>query len=129
MGVYIAAQVIKLMIKKEINVSGANLLILGITFKENCPDVRNTKIVDVINCLVDYGIKVTIYDPWASPLEVMNEYKLETTKELPTKKFDAIVLGVSHDLFLNIDINLLKKDRSIVYDVKGILEGLSDAKL
>jgi UDP-N-acetyl-D-galactosamine dehydrogenase len=129
MGVYIAAQVIKLMIKKEINVNGANLLILGITFKENCPDVRNTKIVDVINCLVDYGIKVTIYDPWASPLEVMNEYKLETTKELPTKKFDAIVLGVSHDLFLNIDMNLLKKDRSIVYDVKGILEGLSDAKL
>jgi len=129
MGVYIAAQVIKLMIKKEININGANLLILGITFKENCPDVRNTKIVDVINCLVDYGIKVTIYDPWASPLEVMNEYKLETTKELPTKKFDAIVLGVSHDLFLNIDMNLLKKDRSIVYDVKGILEGLSDAKL
>lgn len=129
MGEYIAAQVIKLMIKKEINVSGANLLILGITFKENCPDVRNTKIVDVINCLVDYGIKVTIYDPWASPLEVMNEYKLETTKELPTKKFDAIVLGVSHDLFLNIDMKLLRKDRSIVYDVKGILKGLSDAKL
>lgn len=129
MGEYIAAQVIKLMIKKEINVSGANLLILGITFKENCPDVRNTKIVDVINCLVDYGIKVTIYDPWASPLEVMNEYKLETTKELPTKKFDAIVLGVSHDLFLKIDMKLLKKDRSIVYDVKGILKGLSDAKL
>jgi UDP-N-acetyl-D-galactosamine dehydrogenase len=129
MGVYIASQVIKLMIKKEINVNGANLLILGITFKENCPDVRNTKIVDVINCLVDYGIKVTIYDPWASPLEVMNEYKLETTKELPTQKFDAIVLGVSHDLFLNIDMKLLKKDKSIVYDVKGILEGLSDAKL
>jgi len=129
MGVYIAAQVIKLMIKKEISVNGANLLILGITFKENCPDVRNTKIVDVINCLVDYGIKVTIYDPWASPLEVMNAYKLETTKELPTKKFDAIVLGVSHDIFLNIDMKLLKKDRSIVYDVKGILEGLSDAKL
>ena len=129
MGVYIASQVIKLMIKKEINVNGANLLILGITFKENCPDVRNTKIVDVINCLVDYGIKVTIYDPWASPLEVMNEYKLETTKKLPTQKFDAIVLGVSHDLFLNIDMKLLKKDKSIVYDVKGILEGLSDAKL
>jgi UDP-N-acetyl-D-galactosamine dehydrogenase len=129
MGVYIASQVVKLMIKKEININGSNLLILGITFKENCPDVRNTKIVDVINSLVDYGIKVTIYDPWANPLEVMNEYKLETTTEIPNQKFDAIVLGVSHDLFLQFDLKLLRKNKSILYDVKGILGDMSDAKL
>ena len=92
MGEYVASQVVKLMIKKGIVVNGAQLLMLGITFKENCPDVRNTKIVDVITALKDYGINVSVFDPWASPSEVKHEYGLTTTNSLPNDKFDAIVL-------------------------------------
>lgn len=121
MGEYVASQVVKLMIKKGISINGANLLMLGITFKENCPDVRNTKIVDVIAALKDYGIKVTIYDPWANPDEVEHEYKLITQKELPSDKFDGVILGVAHKEFLNIDFTSLQNDRSVLYDVKGIL--------
>ncbi len=122
MGEYVASRVVKLMIKREIPVNNSRLLMLGITFKENCPDVRNTKIVDVISALKDYGIQVDIYDPWASPAEVAHEYKLETSKEIPTTKYDAIVLGVSHKEFLSLDLNPLKKATAIVYDVKGILK-------
>jgi UDP-N-acetyl-D-galactosamine dehydrogenase len=140
MGEYVAAQVVKLMIKKDIQVNGAELLMLGITFKENCPDVRNTKIVDVVASLQEYGIKVTIYDPWANPVEVMHEYGLTCHAELNTErsrstesnpspithhpsptKYNAIVLGVAHKEFQNIDLDTLKKDNAIVYDVKGIL--------
>ena len=96
MGQYVAEQVIKTMIKKDINVNGAEILMLGITFKENCPDVRNTKIVDVIRALEDFGVKVTTFDPWANPEEVDHEYKLECQNTIPNKKFDAIVLGVAH---------------------------------
>jgi UDP-N-acetyl-D-galactosamine dehydrogenase len=122
MGEYVASRVVKLMIKREIPVNNSRLLMLGITFKENCPDVRNTKIVDVIAALKDYGIHVDIYDPWANPAEVAHEYKLETSKEIPTTKYDAIVLGVSHKEFLSLDLNPLKKATAIVYDVKGILK-------
>ncbi|MGG7035403.1 MAG: nucleotide sugar dehydrogenase [Flavobacterium sp.] len=128
MGEYVASQVVKLMIKKGITVNGAELLMLGITFKENCPDVRNTKIVDVIAALADYGIKVTIYDPWANPAEVKHEYGLSTTNQLPTQKFDAVVLGVAHKEFLNLDLESLQKENSVLYDVKGILE-TSDSRL
>ena len=128
MGEYVASQVVKLMIKKGITVNGANLLMLGITFKENCPDVRNTKIVDVIAALSDYGISITIYDPWANPAEVKHEYGLETTTVLPNLKFDALVLGVAHKEFLEIDLDQLKKDKTVVYDVKGILKNC-DSKL
>jgi UDP-N-acetyl-D-galactosamine dehydrogenase len=121
MGAYVAAQVVKCMIKKELSINGAEILMLGITFKENCPDVRNTKIVDVIRALEDYGIKVTIYDPLAVPAEVKHEYGLTTTNHLPQQKYDAIVLGVAHKQFMEIDINNLKKNNAIVYDVKGIL--------
>jgi UDP-N-acetyl-D-galactosamine dehydrogenase len=117
------------MIKKGIAINGAQLLMLGITFKENCPDVRNTKIVDVIAALKDYGIAVTIYDPWASPDAVMHEYKLTTAKELPSQKFDAVVLGVSHKEFLEIELDALRKDNSILYDVKGVLNSHVDGKL
>jgi UDP-N-acetyl-D-galactosamine dehydrogenase len=129
MGDYVASQIVKLMIKKGIAINGAQLLMLGITFKENCPDVRNTKIVDVIAALKDYGIAVTIYDPWASPEAVMHEYKLTTTTELPSQKFDAVVLGVSHKEFLKLEFDGLLKDTSVLYDVKGILEGVVDGKL
>ena len=109
MGEYVASQVVKLMIKKGVVVNGSHLLMLGITFKENCPDVRNTKIVDVIAALKDYGIKVSVYDPWANPDEVKHEYGLTTVRELPSEKFDAIVLGVAHDSFSKIDFATIKK--------------------
>jgi len=121
MGEYVASQIIKLMIKKGIIVKGANLLMLGITFKENCPDVRNTKIVDVISALNDYGIEITIYDPWASAEEVLYEYNLNISKDKPLRQFDAVVLGVAHNEFLNLDITSFV-DNGVVYDVKGILD-------
>jgi len=129
MGEYVASQVVKLMIKKGVAVNGANLLMLGITFKENCPDVRNTKIVDIINALSSYGIEVTIFDPWANPDEVKNEYNLATIKTIPTKKFDVAVLGVSHKEFLNIDLKSITYENSVIYDVKGILTSKVDGRL
>ena len=129
MGEYVASQVVKLMIKKGIAINGATLLMLGITFKENCPDVRNTKIVDVIAALVDYGISVSIFDPWANPAEVKHEYGLEITTKLPADKFDALVLGVAHKEFLGLDLASLQNDNSMLYDVKGILDIAVDGKL
>jgi len=129
MGEYVASQVVKLMIKKGVTINGANLLMLGITFKENCPDVRNTKIVDVVAALADYGIQVTIFDPWARPSEVEHEYKLTTTNELPSSMFDAIVLGVAHKEFTTIDLSKLKKPNGVLFDVKGVLNEKSDGRL
>lgn len=129
MGEYVASQVVKTMIKKGINVNGAEVLMLGVTFKENCPDVRNTKIVDVIRALEDYGIQVTTYDHWANPAEVHHEYGIESVSELPSKRFDAVVLGVAHNEFLNIDFENLKKENSIIYDVKGVVSELADSRL
>ena len=138
MGSYVAAQVVKAMIKKGINVNGANALMLGVTFKENCPDVRNTKIVDVIAALEDYGIKVTTYDPWANPAEVEHEYGIRSCNDIeeivkvPRREdvagFDAIILGVAHKEFNALDLEPLKNERAIVYDVKGVLEQ-SDSRL
>lgn len=129
MGEYVASQVVKTMIKKGINVSGAEVLMLGVTFKENCPDVRNTKIVDVIAALEDYGVKVTTFDPWANPAEVKHEYGIESVTALPINKFDAIVLGVAHTDFLGVNMDTLKKETSIVYDVKGIFTNGVDNRL
>src|SRR5690606_27500305 len=109
------------MIKKGIDVSKAEVLMLGVTFKENCPDVRNTKIVDVITALEDYGIKVTTFDPWANPAEVKHEYGIESVIELPRKEFDAVVFGVAHNEFLDIELDAIKKSNAIIYDVKGIV--------
>ena len=134
MGEYVASQVVKCMIKKGINVSDAEVLMLGITFKENCPDVRNTKIVDVIRALETYSIKVTVYDPWANPEEVMHEYSVESLQNMDELnsneyKFDAIVLGVAHDQFTQMDLEPLKKELAVVYDVKGILNEVADSRL
>jgi UDP-N-acetyl-D-galactosamine dehydrogenase len=129
MGEYVASQVVKLMIKKGVTINGATLLMLGITFKENCPDVRNTKIVDVIKALEDYGIQVTVFDPWANPVEVELEYGLAVINEVPMTTFDAVVLGVAHTEFINLEINLLRKTCSVLYDVKGVLIDGVDGKL
>ena len=129
MGDYVAAQIVKLMIKNGIAVKGATLLMLGITFKENCPDVRNTKIVDVISALADYGIIITVFDPLANPEAVNQEYKMQTTQQVPAQKFDAIILGVAHDEFLELDFSKLKKTNSILYDVKGVLGDKADGRL
>ncbi|WP_454046548.1 nucleotide sugar dehydrogenase [Chryseobacterium sp. Marseille-Q8038] len=124
MGQFVASEVVKTMIKKRINITDAKVLNLGITFKENCPDVRNTKAADVINALEDYSINVTTYDPWANPEEVMHEYGITSTNSMEDvkEKFDAVVLTVSHDEFLNIDLSSYLKEDGVVYDVKGILE-------
>ena len=129
MGDYVASQVIKTMIKKDIRIKEASVLVLGITFKENCPDVRNTKVVDVITALKEYGVTITIYDPWANTDEVKQEYDLVSVKDLPNEKFDAVVLTVSHNEFKHIDFASLKKENAIIYDVKGILDERADAKL
>ncbi len=129
MGDYVASQVVKLMIKKGITINGASVLMLGITFKENCPDVRNTKIVDVIRALEDYGIKVSLYDPWANSVEVAHEYGLINSNRPPTATFDAIVLGVAHKEFLDLDIDSHRNTNSVVYDVKGVLGEKADGKL
>lgn len=129
MGDYIATQMVKLMIKKGININGASVLILGITFKENCPDVRNTKIIDIIKALEDYNIKITVYDPYANPEVVMNEYGINSLKILPSKTFDGVILGVAHKEFIDLNLVPVKKNLSVVYDVKGILKGRADQTL
>ena len=129
MGEYVAAQVVKLMIKKGVAVNGASVLMLGITFKENCPDVRNTKIVDVIKALEEYGMKVTTFDPWANPSEVKHEYDIDSRTEIPNQTFDGIVLGVAHAAFLTLDFNKLLNAKAIIYDVKGVLGKNVDGRL
>ena len=129
MGKYVASEVVKLMVQNDIKVKGSHILSLGITFKENCPDVRNTKAVDVINNLKSYGAEITTYDPWASPDEVAHEYGLVTTKMLPNEKFDAIVLTVAHREFLSLDLKSMLKPEGVLYDVKGILIGQAHQSL
>lgn len=122
MGDYVASQIVKCMIKKNIPVNDADILILGVTFKENCPDVRNTKAVDLISALKDYGANITIHDPWADEQEVLHEYGLTSIKTVPNKKFDAVVLTVSHNKFKGFDYQSLKNENAIVYDVKNFID-------
>jgi UDP-N-acetyl-D-galactosamine dehydrogenase len=119
MGRYVSSEVVKLMIQKDVEVKSANVLILGITFKENCPDLRNTKVIDVINSLKEYGVHITVYDPWVSEKEVKEKYQVELIKKVPIKKYDAIILAVNHTAFLGLDYDLLRKDKSVIYDVKN----------
>jgi UDP-N-acetyl-D-galactosamine dehydrogenase len=130
MGKYVASEVVKLMIQNEIKVKESSVLVLGVTFKENCPDVRNTKAIDVINELKDFGADVTVFDPCANPEEVKREYNIASIKRLPeNKKYSAIVLTVSHSEFKFLDIEELKKKKAIVYDVKGFLNPKSVNKI
>ena len=122
MGAYIVSEVVKAMIHNEIKIKGAQVLILGITFKENCPDVRNTKVIDVVSALNEYGVNITIYDPWANEIEVLREYGYKSTNKVPQETFDAIVLTVAHNEFLDLDFSTLKKDKSVIYDVKNMLD-------
>ncbi|RZS90652.1 nucleotide sugar dehydrogenase [Aquimarina brevivitae] len=122
MGQYVASEVIKLMVNHDIRIKNAKVLVLGITFKENCPDVRNTRAVDVIRNMSDFGTDVTVYDPWANPEEVQKEYNLKVQNELPTEKYDAIILTVAHKEYLNIALSSLLNDNGVLYDVKGVLK-------
>jgi len=122
MGAYVASGVVKLMLNEDIPVKGANVLVLGITFKENCPDIRNTKVVDVIASLKEYDMQVDVYDPWANKQDVSNEYQLEVLSTLSSKKYDTIVLTVSHASFQTLDFDGLLSEKGVIYDVKGVLK-------
>ena len=122
MGNHIASEVVKLMIDREVKVKGANVLILGITFKENCPDIRNTKVIDLYQSLKSFGLKVEVYDPWAKKAAVKNEYDIDLLETLEDHTYEAIVLAVAHKQFKTIDISSLKKKKSVVYDIKNFLE-------
>ncbi|MDT0649664.1 nucleotide sugar dehydrogenase [Autumnicola edwardsiae] len=129
MGQYVAGEVVKLMLQNDQKVKGSKVLVLGVTFKENCPDVRNTKVIDVVRNLKEYGVDITIYDPLADPEEVKHEYGLDTIRKQPSEKYEAIVLAVAHKEFLELDFDSLKNDNAVVYDVKGVLGDRCDKKL
>jgi len=120
MGEYVAQEVVRCMIKKEMLIKHSQVLILGFTFKENCPDVRNTKVIDVVHELQNYDIDVTVYDPIASPEDVKREYGLEITSELPSEEYDAVIAAVAHKEFISLNVRSLVKKEGVVYDVKGI---------
>ncbi|MVN91189.1 nucleotide sugar dehydrogenase [Mucilaginibacter aquatilis] len=124
MGTYVAQEVVKLMIKNNVAVKNADILILGFTFKENCPDVRNTRVIDIIRTLEEYDTTCDVYDPWADPAEVKFEYNQLIYRNIDglSKRYDAIVLAVAHSQFLTLDINALKRQsNSVLYDIKGAL--------
>ncbi|MDN4753730.1 nucleotide sugar dehydrogenase [Porphyromonadaceae bacterium W3.11] len=129
MGEYVADQVIKAMLKKGIQVLNSNVLILGFTFKENCPDIRNTKVIDIIHTLEEYNCKVTIHDPWADPAITKEEYGVEITNELPEAKFDAVILAVAHKEYEDLEWENIALSKSVVYDVKWILGRGVDTRL
>lgn len=130
MGEYVADQVVKLMLKRGIQVLNSRILLLGFTFKENCPDVRNTKVIDIVKTLRSYNTNVTIYDPWANPEVVRREYGVEVTNQLPSEKYDAVILAVAHKDFEKLSVRDLTTDKGVVYDVKGFLKSDEcDAKL
>jgi len=131
MGGYVAKEIVKLMIKNDITVKGSNILLLGITFKENCPDVRNTRVTDIVHELESYDTRLTIYDPWAKPADVAHEYGITIVNELPVNmQYDSVVLAVSHKEFLETDWRSHVKPGGIIYDVKGCLDkAMVDARL
>jgi UDP-N-acetyl-D-galactosamine dehydrogenase len=132
MGAYVASETIKLMVKKEIPIKNAQVLILGFTFKEDCTDVRNTRVIDIVNELKTYQANVSICDPWAEPENVKQEYGIETFRELTgiKQKYDAVILAVAHTAFNDINIRSLTNPRSVIYDVKGVLkENTVDGRL
>ena len=121
MGAYVANQTIKYMNKKGVLVKNAKILILGITFKENCPDIRNTKVVDIYHTLREYTPNITVFDPWANTEHVFQEYGVTVTNEKPNEQYDAVILAVAHKEFLDMDVKAFAKEGGVIYDVKGIL--------
>ena len=121
MGEYVANQVVKLMLKRGIQVLNSSILILGFTFKENCPDVRNTKVYDIVKSLKEYNLNLTIYDPWANPAVAKREYGIDVVNELPKSKFDSAILAVSHNEFAKLDVESLLKPNHVIFDVKCFL--------
>jgi UDP-N-acetyl-D-galactosamine dehydrogenase len=123
MGAYVANEVVKLMIKCNTLIKNSKVLILGFTFKENCPDIRNTKVIDIFNELLKYEIEVTILDPWARQDEVLHEYGISIINDFPNDniKYNGIILAVAHENFSNMDLEKFKSNQTIIYDVKGLL--------
>lgn len=119
MGEYVANEVVKHMLKKGIQVLNSQILILGFTFKENCPDVRNTKVIDIYKTLKEYNLNISVYDPWANPAIVEREYGIKVTNELPVEEFDAAIMAVAHREFKDLDVTKLVKANHVIYDVKG----------
>jgi UDP-N-acetyl-D-glucosamine/UDP-N-acetyl-D-galactosamine dehydrogenase len=129
MGKHVATEVVKLMMRKDLKVIDSKVLLLGFTFKEDCPDVRNTRVIDIYNELVNFDIKVDLYDPWVDPKEVNQEYGIDVLNDLPVGPFAAVILAVAHKEFLSLDVRSFAPD-GIVYDVKGILpKEIIDARL
>ncbi len=125
MGEYVATETIKLMLKKGIQVLNSDILILGFTFKENCPDVRNTKVIDIYKALKEYNLNITVYDPWANPAIVKHEYGIDVVNNLSTltaNRFDACIAAVAHKKFEGLDILSLLKEKHVVFDVKCMLD-------
>ena len=122
MGAYVAQETIRLMVAKGIAIKGAKVLIMGITFKENCPDIRNSKVLDIVRELISYHVTLDIYDPWANSEEVKKEYNLDliSNEQAHNKKYDSIIVAVGHEQFLNNDLERLKADKCVVFDVKGV---------
>lgn len=130
MGAYVAEQTIKCMNKKGVLVKDAKILILGFTFKENCPDIRNTKVIDIYHTLSEYTENITIHDPWADVAQVRREYQLDVVRTLPDGVFDVVILAVAHEQFRSLDVRSLATENGVVYDVKGVLKrGVADGEL
>ena len=130
MGDYVANQVIRCMNLRGVMVKDAKFLLLGITFKENCPDIRNTKVVDIYHTLSQYSSDITVYDPWANPESVQRAYGIQIQNHLPQQQFDAVILCVAHNQFLQLDVRSLVRGNGVVYDVKGVLDRhVIDARL
>ena len=128
---YVASEVVKLMISRDHKIKVAKVLILGITFKENCPDIRNTRVVDVFHELKQYGVDVDIYDPWANPEEVMHEYNIKCLSSIKSGNYEAIILTVAHDQFKTLNIRALAaSEHCVIYDSKGVLlAGVAEGRL
>jgi len=131
MGMFVANKVIKLMIKKGHKIEGSEAIILGITFKENCPDIRNSRVIDIYHELQQFGVKVDVYDPHADSIDVKKEYGINLIEDISKKKYHAVILAVSHDLFLELDYKMLRNGQNaIIFDIKSFLDrNLVDSRL
>ena len=130
MGEYVATETVKHMLKKGIQVFNSEIIIIGFTFKENCPDVRNTKVIDIYRTLKEYNANITVYDPWANSAIAKHEYGIEVINELPAEKFDAAIVAVAHKVVEGIDVPALLKDKHVIFDVKCTLDrNIIDARL